>query len=441
VTARADPGATISFRPLNVGRVFLWGGTALVLLLLPLLFRHGFALTLLSQMGLLIIFALSYNMLLGQSGMLSFGHAVYAGLGAFFSIHALNLIGAGTWLLPVSLLPLVGGVSAALVGVVFGYVTTQRAGTPFAMITLGIGEMVAAASLMLPGFFGGEGGITGNRTIGAPLFGIRGLNLGSQLQVYYLIACWCLVSMAAMYALTQTPLGRIANAVRDNPERAQFIGYNPQRVRWLMLVLSSFFAGVSGALTAINFEIVSAENVGAARSGAVLLATFMGGAAFFFGPILGAIVIVLFAVALSEISKAWLLYLGLAFVLQVMFAPGGLASLVLMNLRVIRLGRFRRLRDPYLGVLATAAVLIAGVVLLIEITYHHSLDLALGPTISIAGLRVDTTRPEAWAIALTLLTAGAAGFAHARRGLAHEWSAIAQEIEHHLRQHPVEPER
>jgi len=124
-----------------------------------------------------------------------------------------------------------------------------------------------------------------------------------------------------------------------------------------------------------------------------------------------------------------------------MFAPGGLASLVLMNLRVIRLGRFRRLRDPYLGVLATAAVLIAGVVLLIEITYHHSLDLALGPTISIAGLRVDTTRPEAWAIALTLLTAGAAGFAHARRGLAHEWSAIAQEIERHLRQHPVEPER
>ena len=440
MTARADPGATISFRPLNVGRVFLWGGTALVLLLLPLLFRHGFALTLLSQMGLLIIFALSYNMLLGQSGMLSFGHAVYAGLGAFFSIHALNLIGTGT-LLPVALLPLVGGASAALFGVVFGYVTTQRAGTPFAMITLGIGEMVAAASLMLPGFFGGEGGITANRTVGAPLFGIAGLNLASQLQVYYLIACWCLMSMAAMYALTQTPLGRIANAVRDNPERAQFVGYNPQRVRWLMLILSSFFAGISGALTAINFEIVSAENVGGTRSGAVLLATFMGGTAFFFGPILGAIVIVLFAVALSEISKAWLLYLGLAFVLQVMFAPGGLASLVLMNLRVIRFGRFQRLRDPYLGLLATTAVLVAGVVLLIEITYHHSLDLALGPAISLAGLRIDTTRPEAWTIALTLLAAGAVSFAHARRRFAQEWSAIAQEIEGHLRQHPAEPAR
>jgi len=91
------------------------------------------------------------------------------------------------------------------------------------------------------------------------------------------------------------PLGRIANAVRDNPERAEFIGYNTQRVRWLMLILSSFFAGIAGGLTAINFEIVSAENVSAVRSGGVLLAAFIGGASFFFGPILGAIVFIFFS--------------------------------------------------------------------------------------------------------------------------------------------------
>ena len=94
--------------------------------------------------------------------------------------------------------------------------------------------------------------------------------------------------MVAMFALTQTPLGRMANAVRDNPERAEFVGYDTQHVRFLQLALSAFFAGVAGGLSCINFEIVSAENVSAIRSGGVLLATFIGGVPFFFGPIIGA---------------------------------------------------------------------------------------------------------------------------------------------------------
>ena len=159
----------IRFRPLNFGRWVVWGLTALLFALLPVAFEKGFALTLMSQMGIMIIFALSYNMLLGQSGMLSFGHAVYSGLGAFFAIHAMNWIAAGRLGWPVSLLPLIGGVAGAFFGVIFGYLTTRRAGTPFAMITLGIGEMMYAASLMFPGFFGGEGGITANRTAGPPL--------------------------------------------------------------------------------------------------------------------------------------------------------------------------------------------------------------------------------------------------------------------------------
>ena len=124
------------------------------------------------------------------------------------------------------------------------------------------------------GFFGGEAGISTNRTVGQPLLG---LNFGPPLQVYYLVAAWCFACMLAMYALTRTPLGRMANAVRDNPERAEFIGYDTRKVRFLQLGLSAFFAGVSGALSCINFEIVSAENVSALRSGGVLLATFIGG--------------------------------------------------------------------------------------------------------------------------------------------------------------------
>ncbi|HZA95964.1 MAG TPA: branched-chain amino acid ABC transporter permease [Burkholderiaceae bacterium] len=426
----------LTFRPLNFGRWVVWGFTALLFLILPAFFSKGFALTLMSQMGITIIFALSYNMLLGQSGMLSFGHAVYSGLGAFFAIHALRWIGTGTLAWPTSLLPLIGGFAGAFFGVVFGYLTTRRAGTPFAMITLGIGEMVFAASLMFPEFFGGEGGVTADRASGSPFLGIPGLTFGPQIQVYYLIAVWCFACMIAMFALTQTPLGRIANAVRDNPERAEFIGYNTQRVRWLMLILSSFFAGIAGGLSAINFEIVSAENVSAVRSGGVLLAAFMGGAAFFFGPILGAVVFVFFAVALSEYTKAWQLYLGVFFVLLVMYAPGGLSSLILMNLRVLKFKKFARLRDPYVGLLLAALALAFGTVLIIELMYHVTLNVGQGPEVRLFGFVFDTTRAPGWVFAVSTLTAAAIAFEFYRRRFKEKWDEAQVEIEDWIRENP-----
>ena len=426
----------LTFRPLNFGRWVVWGFTALLFLILPAFFSKGFALTLMSQMGITIIFALSYNMLLGQSGMLSFGHAVYSGLGAFFAIHALRWIGTGTLAWPTSLLPLIGGFAGAFFGVVFGYLTTRRAGTPFAMITLGIGEMVFAASLMFPEFFGGEGGVTADRASGSPFLGIPGLTFGPQIQVYYLIAVWCFACIIAMFALTQTPLGRIANAVRDNPERAEFIGYNTQRVRWLMLILSSFFAGIAGGLSAINFEIVSAENVSAVRSGGVLLAAFMGGAAFFFGPILGAVVFVFFAVALSEYTKAWQLYLGVFFVLLVMYAPGGLSSLILMNLRVLKFKKFARLRDPYVGLLLAALALAFGTVLIIELMYHVTLNVGQGPEVRLFGFVFDTTRAPGWVFAVSTLTAAAIAFEFYRRRFKEKWDEAQVEIEDWIRENP-----
>ncbi len=191
---------------------------------------------------------------------------------------------------------------------------------------------------MFPGFFGGEGGIETNRVIGNPVFGI---SYGPQIQVYYLIAFWLFVSTIGMYAFTQTPLGRIINAVRDNPERVEFIGYDTQWVRYLTLILSAFFAGVSGALGAINFEIVSAENVSAIRSGAVLLFTFIGGVGFFFGPMIGAVIGIFLTVMLSDYTKAWQLYLGIFFIVMVMYAPGGVASLLMLNVRLLK---FRKIQ-------------------------------------------------------------------------------------------------
>jgi len=433
----SEPGA-IDFKPLNFGRWVIWGFTAIVFVAAPHVFGSGFARALLSQMGITIIFALSYNMLLGQTGLLSFGHAVYSGLGAYFAIHALALIGKGALLFPVSLLPLVGGAAGLAFGVIFGWLTTKRAGTTFAMISLGIGEMVFAASLMFPGFFGGEAGISGNRTAGGPFLGIAGLSFGPDLQVYYLIAAWTFVCMIAMYALTHTPLGRIANAVRDNPERAEFIGYDAQRVRWIMMMLSGFFAGIAGGLSAINLESVGSGAVHATVSGGVLLATFIGGVLFFFGPILGAIVFVFFAFALSEYTPAWHLYLGVFFVLLVMFAPGGLSSLILLNLRVAKFGKFGRLRDPYVGVLGAGLALAAAVALMIEMTYHVTLGIGTTPAVRVFGFPFDTGRGESWVFAAVLLAAAAVAFEYMRRRFAAEWDRIAVEIEDWRRDNPEE---
>ncbi|AOY90617.1 branched-chain amino acid ABC transporter permease [Cupriavidus sp. USMAA2-4] len=421
----ARTGRTMRYRPLNLARWILWGVTALLMAVLPLLFPGGFAITLLSQMGIMIIFALSYNMLLGQTGMLSFGHAVYSGLGAFIAVHVLNMAGAGKLWVPVSLLPLVGGVAGAFFGVLFGYVTTKKSGTTFAMITMGIGEMVFASSLMFPDFFGGEGGISTNRMVGDAVLGIT---YGPARQVYYLIAVWCLLSMAAMYAWTQTPLGRIANAVRDNPERVEFIGYNTQRVRYLVVILSAFFAGIAGGLSVINFEIVSAENVSAVRSGGVLLAAFIGGAGVFFGPVIGAVVFVLFAVALSDLTKAWLLYLGLFFVLMVMFVPGGIASLLTMQVPLLAKGKLRRMLPSYAAAGAASLVLLCALILTVELVYKLQVDSANGTDMMLAGFGFDAATFTPWAVAAAIWLVGALAWRVATGKVRAAWDKVQMEI-------------
>src|ERR1700743_3184177 len=199
----------------------IWLIAAVALVVLPLVFSSGGSLTSFSLIGISIIFALSYNILLGQTGLLSFGHAVQYGLGGFLAVHMMNAVANHNWPIPLPFIPLMGGVGGLVFAIVFGWVMTKRAGTAFAMITLGIGELVASSSLILRSVFGGEAGITTDRTALLPLFG---WTFGPQIQVYYLIAFWAMVSAIAMYALTRTPLGRICNAARDNPERGEFIG-------------------------------------------------------------------------------------------------------------------------------------------------------------------------------------------------------------------------
>ncbi len=404
----------------------VWGLGVVLMLGAPLVFTSSLSITMLSQMGIAIVACLSYNMLLGQGGMLSFGHAVYSGLGSFVAIHALKAVGGGGFPLPVSLIPLVGGFAGLGFAVLLGFVTTKKAGTTFAMITLGIGELVFAMSLMVPEFFGGEAGVSANRVVGKPVLGI---SFGPQIQVYYLLALYTLVCTAGMYAYTRTPLGRMLNAVRDNPERVAFTGYNTQRVRYFSFVIAGFFAGIAGGMYALNFEIATAEVVGAARSGAYLLFTFLGGATFFFGPIIGAVLMVVAFVLLSEFTKAWLLYLGLIFLVMVMYAPGGIASLIMMNLRVAMFGKFKSLLGGYAALAVTGLPAFCGLSALIEMLYHLQLNEALGPVMNFMGVALNVQSSASWVGAAALALVGSGAFLVVRRRFARRWSEVQGEIE------------
>jgi branched-chain amino acid transport system permease protein len=418
------------FGALGPRDMIVWGLFAVVLLVAPLIFTSSLAITMLSQIGIAIVACLSFNMLLGQGGMLSFGHAVYSGLGSYVAIHVLKMIGGGALPVPVSLIPLIGGVAGLGFAVLFGFVTTKKSGTTFAMITLGIGELVFAMSLMVPEFFGGEAGIAANRVVGKPVMGI---SFGPQIQVYYLLALYTIVCTIAMYAFTRTPLGRMLNAVRDNPERVEFIGYNTQRVRYISFIIAGFFAGVAGGMYALNFEIATAEVVGAARSGAYLLFTFLGGATFFFGPIIGAVLMVVAFVLLSEFTKAWLLYLGLVFLLMVMYAPGGIASLIMMNLRVAKFGRLRGLLGWYALLVITGFVGFCGIAAMIEMVYHLQLNEALGPVMKFMGVEMNAKAVVSWVSALAVGVVGVVLFEITRRQFAQRWGHVQGEIEAAIR--------
>ena len=364
--------SNISASPMRAGSMILpaapWIIGALLLCILPWIFNNNSSITIMNQMWITVIFALAYNMLLGQGGMLSFGHAVYMGMGGFFCMHIMNYVEDFGVALPLPLLPLFGGLFGMGFAMLIGAFSTSGSGVRFAMISLGVGELIAACSIIIVAFFGGEEGISGDRTYGLPFFGIEFLK---QIEVYYLISFWLMLSALLMYLFSRTPVGRMANAVRDNPERAQFLGYSSRWVRFYSFMASGFFCGIAGALFAINYEILTEENLNASSSGVILLITFLGGVGFFFGPIIGAIAFTLLQTVLSLETELWAFYAGTLFLATVMYFPGGLAGLLMMHVPVFRFGNQKMLIKPYLKTLLPGAIGILGIAALVEMTFHY----------------------------------------------------------------------
>lgn len=409
-----------------------WALALAIAIVLPWLFfnfsdgrQSGFAVTMLSEIALLIIFSLSFNMQFGQAGLLSFGHAILFGLGGYCTAHAINGIRAAELWFPMELVPLAGGFGGLAFGAVFGYLATKQRATAFAMITMGLGELVTAAALMFIGFFGGEGGVSTDRVIGASLVG---MDYASPIQVYYLILAWGFLSIWLMRLQTQTPLGRMANAQRDNFERTQFVGYDPRLIRFYQFMLSGFFAGIAGGLFVVLHEIVTFDAVAAQKSASALLASYIGGVGGFFGPIVGAIVVVLMQSGVSLMSSAWLLYLGTLFILMVMYAPGGITGILAEHAPIARLGRLRELFVPYVRMLLPGLLCLAGFVLLVELASFTTIGASQGKAFKVLGYAIDTGSPIPWIAGFALLVVGGLWLRAEARGFARTWNALMEAV-------------
>lgn len=384
-------------------RLAPWIALIIGLIILPSIFSSNSAIYIMNLMGIFIIFALSYNMLLGQGGMLSFGHAVYFGLGGFMSVHFMNYIEYDGLVMPMVFVPVFGGIIGLISAIIVGSFSTRRAGTVFAMISLGIGELIASCSLIFVAFFGGEEGVSGDRTMGPEVFG---MDFAQDVEVYTLIAFWAFITIALMYLFSRTPMGRMANAVRDNDERAEFIGYSQQKVRLISFCASGFFAGIAGGLFAINFEIVTEENLNALTSGVVLLMAYIGGVGFFIGPIVGAVVFTLLQTLLSNYTEIWQLYVGVIFVLTVMYVPQGLTGLMAMHIPIYRMSRLRGLVVPYILAGIPVTICLAGIIGFFEMI-HHVRSASIGDTqMSLIGIEFDTHGVMPWIIVAALVVVG-----------------------------------
>ena len=386
-----------------------WIVAAIVLMILPQVFGQSSSITIMNQMWITVVFALAYNMLLGQGGMLSFGHAVYMGLGGFFVMHLMNYIEIYDLPVPLPVLPIFGGLAGMFFAALIGLFQTRSAGTSFAMITLGVGELIAACSIIITAFFGGEEGISGDRTMGLPFFGVEFLH---QDEVYYLIAFWMFISALGMYLFSRTPLGRMANAVRDNPERAEFLGYSARWVRYGSFVASGFFCGIAGALFAVNYEILTEENLNLVTSGTILLVTFLGGVGFFAGPIVGAVLFTLLQTVMSLHTEIWALYLGALFVAVVMFFPQGLTGLIAMHAGPFKLRTMHKLAVPYCKTILPAIISILAVMFMMEVMFHVREATAGDDMMSVMGTEFSSHSPIAWILG-TAVAVG--GFMIARR--------------------------
>ncbi len=261
-----------------------------------------------SQMLVFAIFAIGYDIAFGYTGLLSFGHAAFFGLGAYGT--GLSLIHLS---IPAPLAILIGVIIGLLIAFPIGYLSIRRRGIYFAMVTLAFAQMVYFIAFKWRSLTGGDDGLHG-----VPRPPLGPINLSSELVLYYFILFFFIVSVILGIRIINSPFGKTLECVRENEDRARSIGYNPTRFKLISFVISAFFAGLAGGLYTLLQNFVPLFTLGLDTSGDIVLMTLIGGMGTLYGPIMGAMALIFLKDLLSTYTNIWPLFLGLLFVVSVM---------------------------------------------------------------------------------------------------------------------------
>ncbi len=286
-----------------------WLAILAAVVLLPMAVRHAIA----TEIWIFAIFGLGLNLLLGYTGLLSFGQSTFFGSAAYVAGYLLKLHGINVFA-ALAIGIVVGAVSAALVG----YLCVQRSGLYFIMLTFALNQMFYFIAYQWTTVTGGEDGMPG---IGRPA--LLGVDFRSPLAYYVFVAALFLLSLWIMKRIVESPLGKILQAIRENDVRAEAVGYDVPRFKLLAFVIGGAFSGLAGVLYAMLFGIVPLEAIGFVFSGNVVFATLIGGSGSLYGPIIGSFVFIWLSESVSVMWARWPLLLGVAFVIVVLFFRGG----------------------------------------------------------------------------------------------------------------------
>jgi len=293
--------------------------TAGALVALPWVLAR-YQLSILTDLLIYGLFAMSLDLIIGYTGMVSFGHAAYFGLGAYGS--ALVLLNFEQ---PVPVALLAGALLAGVVAAPVAYLSTRATGIYFAMLTLAFAQLLYTVAYKWRDLTGGSDGIAG---VPKTTLFWGGPSLATPQAFYLLVTACVLLSLLACRALVRSPFGRALQAIRENERRFTSLGRDPRPFKLVVFVIAATFAGLAGALFAPFRGFASPEVMFWVLSGQVLMMVVMGGIGTLIGPVLGAMVFILIQEIASSYTEHWMIFTGVVFVLMVIFLPGGLMGLV-----------------------------------------------------------------------------------------------------------------
>lgn len=360
------------------------------------------------------LYAMGFNVLWSQARLLSFGQAAPFGIGAFAVLHLMRVLEDAQFSFPTPLLPVVGILAGLAVGVLVGFFATIRTGTYFSMITLAMTELLSVLARRWNSAFGGETGLSSMRMPWA------GISFGNFYEVYYVVLFWCLLGVGALWYLTLTPFGNIAAAVGNNERRLAFLGFNTRILKTQIVAVSFAIAGLAGGLLAFTTENASYELFSGYTSAEPIIQSFFGGVGTFLGPALGAALLSLFGLVLSDVTRIWLLYQGVLFILVIILLPIGIGGAI----AALWSGRTPWAKmGPWLGAASGGVVLFFfGAVLVSELAYRFFQTPNAREPLSIVGISISATSISAWLVGLVAVSAGLAIMLKGERKIRELWT-------------------